>query len=1521
MLNRLGTYLLLFTAVLCGLLYTLPAEAETQNTVTLTAPQLFTGYQGSFNVSQSSGAVAVAAGTMDYTYAGIMKYSLASASGRYAGLAGSTAYGISFGPFQLFQSFLSANFLTVVSAATLCPSAQNYNWILIRARTPDHVKPMDTAHNSYFYGGNLTYDPSAGNLITGNSMWNLYGPTNNSAPNYSYAAFNGVNCTSGTQKISGNAGNWPLDQYGTFFFGDSAFTYISSGGSPVVAIGTTAQTLSGGTMTGIADHVFTGLYMSYLTSSTQTRKNIFMTPDSAGTTFTLTQANDLSDPSNQTALGTLTCTSLNSPSNGFCSGTLALNGYGGTGNAVCLVSTTTPEAMVACHAQHPNNTRLSIGIIARVPMKSVISATIPGGVASVAGAGNSTTIAVTIKNLSGRAVSTMANPSSGALQLAAPFTNPGAYSGAGGTCGSSLKGYASCTLNVTFNPSAVGTYKQTFRVAYSDGYFGTVNATVPIIGTAGLVSIAVTPSTAGFAAGSNIQYTATATYSDASTQDITQVATWSSDNSAVATTSTQGTVDFVGAGSVNIGAAFAGFSGSRNPTISGNTTIDVLGQSSATSIDGAITGLQNPRYVGVAATRLFISDTANHRVLIWNATPTSNQDDPDLVLGQEDLSSKSANAGGTVAQDTLSSPMGFASDGTKFVLADNANNRVLIWNTIPTSDQQPADVVLGQTLFTTATNNQGGIGSASLRGPNGVAISGTKLIVCDNVNNRVLIWNTIPTVNKTASDVVLGQPNFTSNTANNGGISAQTISGCTGVAVVGTKLFVADSGNNRILAWNTIPTVNQTAADFVLGQTNFTNSSTGTTSTTYNNPTNISSNGTVLYVADFSNNRVLIYNSVPSATNTAADYVLGQTLMTTATANNGGISASTLSTPYGVFVDTNQAYVADYANHRVLYWSTLPSSNKAASDLVLGQPTFATNTANSAGTPAADSLYLPEGTYATSGKYIVADTGNNRVLIWNSIPIVDGQTADVVLGQPDLTSNTINNGGRTAKSLRAPRAVYTDGTKLYVVDTGNNRVLIWNTIPTSSFTNADLELGQANFTAGGANAGGISAQTLNSPRGIYGDGTRLFVVDTSNNRVLMWNSMPTVNRQAADYVLGQPDFTSNTANNGGRSASTLNGPRGVYSNGTRIFVADYSNHRVLIWNSIPGSNGVAADRVLGQPDFASGTANNGGRAATTLNAPYGVYAQGSTFYTADYSNNRVLVWNALPTSNQQAADRVIGQPSFTVATANNGGVSAQRLSGPMQMYGDGDHLWITDRNNHRILASPTSAQLSISDGPIYDYGDLVVGGAIDKTFTVTNSGSATATSLGAGTPALTAPFLFTGGSYPGTGATCGSSLAGSASCTIKVRFFPSAEAAIFQDIVLLSYNDGSVTQTASVTVKGKSVLQASLTFTDGASYNYGIKSVGSTTQKIFTVSNASGVTASLMQPGTPALGSHYSFKGGFYPGNGGTCGTVLPTGQTCTIILNFIPLSTGIKSDTLRVQYNNGTASQTLSITLSGTGT
>src|SRR5207248_907484 len=110
------------------------------------------------------------------------------------------------------------------------------------------------------------------------------------------------------------------------------------------------------------------------------------------------------------------------------------------------------------------------------------------------------------------------------------------------------------------------------------------------------------------------------------------------------------------------------------------------------------------------------------------------------------------------------------------------------------------------------------------------------------------------------------------------------------------------------------------------------------------------------------------------------------------------------------------------------------------------------------------------------------------------------------------------------------------------------------------------------------------------------------------NRVLIWNKIPTTNGVPADIALGQPDLTSAFDNNSkalcasngvdsnnnptypARCSATMSFPRYALSDGTRLYVADGGNDRVLVYKSIPTTNGKAADAILGQPDDASDNA-------------------------------------------------------------------------------------------------------------------------------------------------------------------------------------------------------------------------------------------------------------------------------------------------------------------------------------------
>jgi hypothetical protein len=179
----------------------------------------------------------------------------------------------------------------------------------------------------------------------------------------------------------------------------------------------------------------------------------------------------------------------------------------------------------------------------------------------------------------------------------------------------------------------------------------------------------------------------------------------------------------------------------------------------------------------------------------------------------------------------------------------------------------------------------------------------------------------------------------------------------------------------------------------------------------------------------------------------------------------------------------------------------------------------------------------------------------------------------VVVGQADFTHNAINQTGNTnvagQNTLYSPTIPFSDGTKLFINDGKNNRVLIYNTIPTSNNAAADVVIGQPDFTSNLVNqGGGPAANTLYLPyAGLFSDGKRLFINDADNSRVLIYNSIPTSNNAPADVVIGQANFTSNSTDQGGNvAANTLNIARGLYSDGKRLFIADHTNNRVLIYN-------------------------------------------------------------------------------------------------------------------------------------------------------------------------------------------------------------------------------------------------------------------------------------------------------------------------------------------------------------------
>ncbi|MEO0687784.1 MAG: hypothetical protein AAFY76_22705, partial [Cyanobacteria bacterium J06649_11] len=156
-----------------------------------------------------------------------------------------------------------------------------------------------------------------------------------------------------------------------------------------------------------------------------------------------------------------------------------------------------------------------------------------------------------------------------------------------------------------------------------------------------------------------------------------------------------------------------------------------------------------------------------------------------------------------------------------------------------------------------------------------------------------------------------------------------------------------------------------------------------------------------------------------------------------------------------------------------------------------------------------------------TGPLWVSDTGHHRLLGWQNLPSYDSQPADWVIGQPDFNSEGQNAKGKPGKnSFNVPTGICSCGEGLAVADAWNHRILIWKNLPEDNNIPADLVLGQADFSGNQPNRGKskAAANTLNWCYGIFYYQGKLFVADTGNRRLLVWNQLPQENGQAADVV-------------------------------------------------------------------------------------------------------------------------------------------------------------------------------------------------------------------------------------------------------------------------------------------------------------------------------------------------------------------------------------------------------------------
>lgn len=346
---------------------------------------------------------------------------------------------------------------------------------------------------------------------------------------------------------------------------------------------------------------------------------------------------------------------------------------------------------------------------------------------------------------------------------------------------------------------------------------------------------------------------------------------------------------------------------------------------------------------------------------------------------------------------------------------------------------------------------------------------------------------------------------------------------------------------------------------------------------------------------------------------------------------------------------------------------------------VIGQTSL--TTAETRRSADADTLSVPGGVVFFGDRLYIADTNDNRVTAYDGFPSANNPTADFVLGQDSVNDDAR---GRGAGGMSSPDDLLADLDGMAVSDSANHRVLLWNTRPASQ-ADADRVFGQPALDDDLGS--GCAGDRVDDPWGVAVAGERLLVADHGNHRVLYWER-DAASGAFATGVLGQVGFLSCQENRGANpAADTLASPAGLWSNGTRLAVADRDNNRVLLWDSFP-DNGEPADVVLGQANMDENTIDSGGP-ERGMHEPSDVFWSHGRLFVADWKNHRVLVYSGWPTRNHARPDAVLGQPDLETTEANNTGdtnsVNGRSLSLPKAVWADGDHVLVSDSDNDRVL--------------------------------------------------------------------------------------------------------------------------------------------------------------------------------------------------------------------------------------------
>ncbi len=637
-------------------------------------------------------------------------------------------------------------------------------------------------------------------------------------------------------------------------------------------------------------------------------------------------------------------------------------------------------------------------------------------------------------------------------------------------------------------------------------------------------------------------------------------------------------------------------------------------------------------------TNLYVTDTSNNAIrknVIATGVVTTLAGSPTGALGAAD---------GTGTAATFNSPSGITIDTAhaNLYVADSGNNKIR------------KIVIATGAVSTFAGSGVNGVtdgtGIAALFSwPNGITTDGTFLY---EVEAGPCILRKIEIATQIVTTMV---PGGCSNTDGIG--AAAGFANPMDITTDGANLYVVDNGSNNVrkvvIATNTVSTLAGAPASPAVGANALGATDATGTAALFNNPQGIITDGINLYVADGGNNKIRqiviatgVVSSLTGVASTASAF--GKV--------DGTPGSATFGNPQGVSYDAvhNSLFVADANNNDVRVIALNSTTVSTLAGMMGPDGAGATATFNA-----------PYSTATDGANLYVADYSDNTI---RQIVIATGVTTTLA-GQTGVAGAADGTG--TAATFSHPWGITTDGTNLYVTDSGNNKIrqIVIATGQVSSLT------GTVNIAmAGGVIDGLGTAATFNNPWGISTDGTNLYVADRNNQKI----RQIVIATGVTSSLTGTVSTTMGIgAADGAGTAATFNYASGITTDGTNLYVVDQNNkirQIVIATGLVTSLTGTANTAMAGGAADAAGT-------AATFNNPQGITTDGTNLYVADSGNNKIrqiVIATGLVTGLTGTTNTAMG-----IGALDGAGMAATFYS-PSGITTDGKSLYVTDTTNNTI---------------------------------------------------------------------------------------------------------------------------------------------------------------------------------------------------------------------------------------------